>query len=106
MPRPEDIPVSVALDRLVEIMARLRSPEGGCPWDLEQDFKSIAPYTLEETYEVVEAIEQGDPKAIKEELGDLLFQIAFHAQMGSEAGLFDLDGIAQAVADKMIERHP
>lgn len=98
--------MSLALDRLVEVMAKLRNPNGGCPWDLEQNFKSIAPYTLEETYEVVEAIEQGDPKAIAEELGDLLFQVVFHAQMGREEGLFDLDKIATLVADKMIERHP
>ena len=92
--------------RLVEVMRRLRDPKTGCPWDLEQDFKSIAKHTLEETYEVIEAIEQGDPKAIKEELGDLLFQIAFYGQLGSEAGLFDLNQIASDVADKMIERHP
>jgi len=98
--------MSEALDRLVGVMARLRDPAAGCPWDLEQDFKSVAPYTLEETYEVVEAIEQGDPAAMKDELGDLLFQIVFHAQMGREAGLFDLDQIAGHVADKMIERHP
>ncbi|HUY68776.1 MAG TPA: nucleoside triphosphate pyrophosphohydrolase [Alphaproteobacteria bacterium] len=94
------------IDRLIEVMARLRDPKGGCPWDLEQDFRSIAPYTLEETYEVVEAIEAGDPAAIKDELGDLLFQVVFHAQMGREAGLFDLEAIAGHVADKMIERHP
>ena len=98
--------MSSAIDRLVEVMARLRDPKGGCPWDLEQNFKTIAPYTLEETYEVVEAIEQGEPKAIAEELGDLLFQVVFHAQMGREAKLFDLDEIASRVADKMIERHP
>lgn len=98
--------MSAALDRLTEVMARLRDPKGGCPWDLEQDFKSIAPHTLEETYEVVEAIEQGKPSAIKDELGDLLFQIIFYAQMGREAGLFDLDQIANHAADKMIERHP
>ncbi|MGE3622408.1 MAG: nucleoside triphosphate pyrophosphohydrolase [Bdellovibrionales bacterium] len=94
------------MDKLVEVMARLRNPEGGCPWDLEQNFKTIAPHTLEETYEVVEAIEQDNPQAIKEELGDLLFQIVFYAQLGREAGLFDLDAIAESVADKMIERHP
>src|SRR5277367_5432102 len=98
--------MSAALDRLVEIMARLRNPQGGCPWDLEQNFRTIAPCTLEETYEVVEAIEQDDPKALAAELGDLLFQIIFHAQLGREAGLFDLDSIAKGVADKMVERHP
>ncbi len=98
--------MSAAIDRLVAVMARLRDPNGGCPWDIEQNFKTIAPYTLEETYEVVDAIENGDPQAIKDELGDLLFQIVFHAQMGREAGLFDIDQIANHVADKMIERHP
>lgn len=87
-------------------MARLRDPKGGCPWDLEQNFLTIAPYTIEETYELVEAIESNEPKAIKEELGDVLFQVVFHAQMASEAGLFDLDSVAKTVADKMIERHP
>jgi len=87
-------------------MRKLRNPDGGCPWDLEQNFRTIAPYTLEETYEVVEAIEQNDPKAMADELGDLLFQIVFHAQMGAEAKLFDLDDIATRVAEKMIERHP
>jgi len=94
------------IDHLIGIMARLRNPSGGCPWDLEQNFASIAPYTLEETYELVEAIENKDTQHIKEELGDVLFQVVFHAQMGREAGLFDLDSVAQAVADKMIERHP
>lgn len=98
--------MSKNIERLIEVMRALRAPKTGCPWDLEQDFKSIAPHTLEETFEVVEAIEQGDAQAIKEELGDLLFQIVFHAQMGSEAGLFDFEQIAGAVADKMIERHP
>ncbi|HEU0117464.1 MAG TPA: nucleoside triphosphate pyrophosphohydrolase [Alphaproteobacteria bacterium] len=98
--------MSEAIKRLTDVMARLRDPNGGCPWDLEQNFKTIAPYTLEETYEVVEAIEKDDPKAIAEELGDLLFQVVFHAQMGKEAGLFTLDDVANKVADKMIERHP
>jgi len=98
--------MSKAIDRLTDVMRRLRDPNGGCPWDLEQNFKTIAPHTLEETYEVIEAIEQNDPKAMTDELGDLLFQIVFHAQMGREVGLFDLDEIANRVADKMIERHP
>lgn len=98
--------MSKAVDRIVEVMARLRNPDGGCPWDLEQDFKTIAPYTIEETYEVVEAIEKNDPQAMQDELGDLLFQITFHAQMGKEKGWFDMDSIANHVADKMIERHP
>ena len=93
-------------DRLLEVMARLRNPVGGCPWDLEQNFKTIAPHTVEETYELVEAIESDNPQAIKEELGDLLFQVVFHAQIGREAGLFDFDSVAGYVADKMIERHP
>jgi ATP diphosphatase len=94
------------LKRLVDVMAQLRNPDSGCPWDLEQNFASIAPYTLEETYELVEAIEANDPQLIKEELGDVLFQVVFHAQMAKEAGLFDLDSVAASVADKMIERHP
>ncbi len=98
--------MSTSLDRLIGIMARLRDPNGGCPWDIEQTFRTIAPYTLEETYEVVEAIEKNDPKAIAEELGDLLFQVVFHAQIGREAGLFTLDDVADKVSDKMIERHP
>lgn len=98
--------MSKALDKLLDVMARLRDPKTGCPWDLEQNFQTIAPYTLEETYEVVEAIEKNDPQAMKDELGDLLFQIVFHAQMGREAGLFTFDEIAEHVADKMIERHP
>jgi nucleoside triphosphate diphosphatase len=92
--------------RLIDIMARLRNPKGGCPWDLEQTFKTIAPHTLEETYELVEAIEGGDKNAIKDELGDVLFQIIFYTQMGREAGWFDFDDVANHVADKMIERHP
>ena len=94
------------IQRLIDIMARLRDPQTGCPWDLKQTFATVAPYTLEETYELVEAIEHNDTAHIAEELGDVLFQIVFHAQMGREAGLFDLDSIAGAVADKMIERHP
>jgi nucleoside triphosphate diphosphatase len=92
--------------RLLEVMARLRAPEGGCPWDLEQDFASIAPYTIEEAYEVADAIARGDLEHLKEELGDLLLQVVYHAQMASEAGLFDFDQVAAAIADKMIRRHP
>jgi len=98
--------MSKATARLVEVMARLRDPKTGCPWDLEQSFKTIAPYTLEETYEVIEAIERDDPKSMKDELGDLLFQVVFHAQLGSETKLFNLEDIANQVCDKMIERHP
>jgi len=94
------------LPRLLDIMARLRDPERGCPWDREQSFATIAPYTIEEAYEVAEACERGDPAALKDELGDLLFQVVFHARMAEEAGLFDFNGVAQAVADKMLRRHP
>ncbi len=94
------------LQRLLEIMARLRSPDGGCPWDLEQNFSSIAPYTLEEAYEVADAIERDDMVALKEELGDLLLQVVFHSQMAKEAGLFDFKEVAKAINDKMVARHP
>jgi MazG family protein len=87
-------------------MARLRSPENGCPWDLEQNFATIAPYTLEEAYEVADAIARGDMAALKDELGDLLFQVVFHARMAEEKGLFDFADVAAAIADKMVRRHP
>lgn len=92
--------------RLLWVMARLRDPDGGCPWDLEQDFVTIAPYTIEEAYEVADAIARGDLDHLKDELGDLLLQVAYHAQMAKEAGLFDFDEVAAAIADKMIRRHP
>jgi ATP diphosphatase len=92
--------------RLLDIMAKLRDPDGGCPWDLEQDFATIAPHTIEEAYEVADAIQSGDMMAVKDELGDLLFQTVFYAQMGKERGLFDFDAIAGHIADKMIRRHP
>jgi len=92
--------------RLVEVMRRLRDPVGGCPWDLEQTFDSIAPYTIEEAYEVADAIARGDLGDLREELGDLLLQVIYHAQMASEAGSFDFADIAAAIADKMIRRHP
>lgn len=94
------------VDHLLDVMRRLRDPQTGCPWDIKQNFKTVAPYTLEETYEFLEAVEADDTRAMKEELGDVLFQVAFHAQMGAEAGLFDFDSVAQYCADKMIERHP
>jgi nucleoside triphosphate diphosphatase len=94
------------IDRLRAIMARLRDPVTGCPWDVEQDFATIAPYTIEEAYEVADAIERQAWEELKGELGDLLFQSVFHAQMAAEAGLFDLDDVANAIADKMIARHP
>ncbi|MEJ6388559.1 nucleoside triphosphate pyrophosphohydrolase [Gymnodinialimonas ulvae] len=94
------------MDRLRAIMARLRDREHGCPWDVAQTFASIAPYTIEEAYEVADAIERGDMEELKGELGDLLFQSVFHAQMAQDAGLFDFDDIARAIGDKMIARHP
>lgn len=94
------------IDVLLGIMDRLRSPDGGCPWDLQQDFRTIAPYTLEEAYEVVEAIESGDAGALRDELGDLLFQVVFHARLASEAGWFDFADVAEAISAKMLRRHP
>lgn len=95
-----------ALERLLTIMDRLRDPQGGCPWDLEQSFGTIARHTIEEAYEVVEAIEQGDRAALKDELGDLLFQVVFYARLGKEEGCFDFEAIAEAISDKMLRRHP
>ena len=94
------------VDRLNAIMARLRDPVGGCPWDVEQTFRTIAPYTLEEAYEVADAIERGDWDELKSELGDLLFQVVFHARMAQEQGLFAFDDVAKAIADKLERRHP
>jgi MazG family protein len=94
------------IDRLLAIMARLRDPERGCPWDQAQDFKTIAPYTIEEAYEVADAIERGDMAALKDELGDLLLQVVFHARMAEEQGGFAFDDVAIAIADKMVRRHP
>ncbi|NDC56125.1 MAG: nucleoside triphosphate pyrophosphohydrolase, partial [Alphaproteobacteria bacterium] len=96
---------AAGLHKLLEVMARLRDPQHGCPWDLEQDFKSIAKYTIEETYEVVDAIEREDFAALKEELGDLLLQIVFYAQMADEKKYFNFHDIAEAIADKMVARH-
>jgi nucleoside triphosphate diphosphatase len=100
--------MSVAPDllRLLDIMARLRDPERGCPWDRAQSFATIAPYTIEEAYEVAEACERGDAASLKDELGDLLFQVVFHARMAEEAGLFAFNDVAAAIADKMLRRHP
>lgn len=95
-----------SLDRLLAIMARLRDPQQGCPWDREQDFATIAPYTIEEAYEVADAIARNDPAALKDELGDLLFQVVFHARLAEEAGLFAFDDVAATIADKMLRRHP
>ena len=94
------------IDRLLGIMARLRDPQGGCPWDLEQDFSTIAPYTIEEAYEVADAIDRGDLDALKDELGDLLLQVVFHAQMAQEQGAFDFSDVVAAICDKMTRRHP
>jgi len=96
----------MAIDRLLAIMARLRDPERGCPWDLEQDFRSIAPHTIEEAYEVVDAIERGDIRALRDELGDLLFQVAFHARLADEQGAFQFDDVVDAICDKLTRRHP
>jgi len=94
------------LNRLLHIMARLRDPQTGCPWDLKQDFKSLVPYTIEESYEVAEAIEHGNMDEVKGELGDLLFQVVFYSQLGKEQNCFDFEQVAKAISDKMIHRHP
>lgn len=91
---------------LIEIMQCLRDPATGCPWDLEQDFQTIAPYTIEEAYEVADAIEREALDELKDELGDLLFQVVFHAQMASEAGYFNFNDVVEAICDKMVRRHP
>ncbi len=100
-----DVPLT-PINRLIEIMARLRDPLSGCPWDLEQDFKSIAAYTVEEAYEVADAIERERYDELKDELGDLLLQVVFHARMAQEADLFDFSDVAAAINDKMVRRHP
>ncbi len=92
--------------RLLAIMARLRDPKGGCPWDLKQTFATIAPYTVEEAYEVADAIDRGDLDDLKDELGDLLFQVVFHARMAEEAGAFAFPDVVRAISDKMERRHP
>ncbi|MGI9389346.1 MAG: MazG nucleotide pyrophosphohydrolase domain-containing protein, partial [Boseongicola sp.] len=94
------------LPRLLEVMRRLRDPETGCPWDVEQDFGTIAPYTIEEAYEVADAITRESWNELESELGDLLLQVVYHAQMGSEAGHFDFDSVARRTSEKMIDRHP
>jgi nucleoside triphosphate diphosphatase len=95
-----------SLAQLLDIMARLRDRERGCPWDIEQTFATIAPYTIEEAYEVADAIERNDLEELKDELGDLLFQVVFHARMAEEAGAFAFDDVARAICDKMLRRHP
>lgn len=94
------------MPRLLEIMRRLRDPDTGCPWDIEQDFNSIAPYTIEEAYEVADAIARSDWADLEGELGDLLLQTVYHTQIGSEAGHFDFDSVVRAISDKMVARHP
>ena len=100
------MPPSSEIQRLLEIMVALRTPVTGCPWDLQQNFLSIAPYTIEEAYEVVDAIERNDPLDIKDELGDLLLQVVFHAQMANELNLFSFGDVVDAICTKMIRRHP
>jgi len=95
-----------ALAALLALMARLRDPEHGCPWDREQSFATIAPYTIEEAYEVADAIEHGDREHLREELGDLLFQVVFHARMAEERGWFDFAAVATSIRDKLVRRHP
>jgi len=94
------------ISRLIEIMAALRAPGSGCPWDLEQDFSTIAPYTIEEAYEVAEAIARGDFDDLRDELGDLLLQVVFHARMAEEAGKFDFGDVVGAITQKLVRRHP
>ena len=92
--------------RLIEIMAALRTPQTGCPWDLEQNFETIAPYTLEEAYEVADAIARGDLADLRDELGDLLLQVVFHARMAQERGAFDFGDVVQSITEKLLRRHP
>lgn len=94
------------IKKLLEIMRALRDPEAGCPWDIEQDFKSIAAYTVEEAYEVADAIERDDMHDLKDELGDLLFQVVYHAQMATEKGAFNFNDVVEAICDKLVRRHP
>lgn len=99
-----DVPAGI--EQLLEIMKRLRDPKGGCPWDIDQDFATISPYTIEEAYEVDDAIARGDMEDLKSELGDLLFQSVFQAQIAADKGLFDFQDVAKAIGNKMIDRHP
>lgn len=105
-PLSQETAPTPSLQRLLGIMARLRDPEHGCDWDVAQTFATIAPYTIEEAYEVADAIERDDMAALKDELGDLLLQVVFHARMAEESGLFAFDDVAAAIADKMDARHP
>src|SRR5690606_34522583 len=103
---PSSTPPGGAIGRLLDIMARLRDPDGGCPWDLAQSFETIAPHTIEEAYEVADAIRRGDLDDIRDEVGDLLFQVVFYAQLAKERGAWDFEDVAAAIADKMERRHP
>lgn len=98
--------MTTPIQTLIEVMRRLRDPDGGCPWDIEQTFETIAPYTVEEAYEVAEAIARGNRDELRDELGDLLLQVIYHSRMAEEEGTFDFDAVAQGIADKMIRRHP
>ena len=104
--RQKSVNAEAELRRLLDIMAALRDPDRGCPWDKEQNFATIAPYTIEEAYEVADAIARGDFADLRAELGDLLFQVVYHARMAEEAGRFDFADVTRAIADKMIRRHP
>lgn len=106
MPRPAPSADLPPMERLLAIMARLRDRQDGCPWDQEQTFETIAPYTVEEAYEVADAVERGDLSDLKEELGDLLLQVVFHSRMAQERGAFDFADVARAINDKMVRRHP
>lgn len=106
MPRPAPSADLPPMERLLAIMARLRDRQDGCPWDLEQTFATIAPYTVEEAYEVADAIERGDLGELKDELGDLLLQVVFHARMAEEQGAFAFEDVARAINEKMVRRHP
>jgi len=101
-----DLPGDSPIERLKSLMKRLRDPVAGCPWDRVQSFATIAPYTIEEAYEVADAVAQDDLRALQDELGDLLFQVVFHARMAEELGAFDFDKVAEAITDKMVRRHP
>ena len=105
-PSNRDMKPSRDIMRLLEIMAALRTPQTGCPWDVEQTYASIAPYTIEEAYEVAEAIARNDLDDLKDELGDLLLQVVFHARMAQEEAAFDFGGVVEAICTKMIRRHP
>src|SRR3569833_1514227 len=98
--------MSDPMNALLELMRRLRDPNGGCPWDREQTFATIAPYTIEEAYEVADAIDRNDLADLRDELGDLLLQVVFHARMAQEQGVFGFDDVVGAICDKMVRRHP